>query len=728
MEKNRDKVNILMVDDMPSKLLSYEAILGDLGENLIKATSAREALAALLKDEFAVVLMDVSMPEVDGFELAAMIHEHPRHIETAIIFVSGVHLTDIDRIKAYQRGAVDYVSVPIIAEILRAKVSVFVELYRKRQQLEHVNLELERRVAERTEELQKRNEELQILNKELIRGEESLRQSEYNLQQALSAAEKANRLKDEFLATVSHELRTPLNTILGWAHILQSSRVEPGIAASGLAAIASSAKNQTQIINDILDTERIVNGKMDLQPQSVSLTELLSSAFNTLAHAISAKNIRVTSNFGDGAANMFLYVDPQRLQQVFWNVLSNAVKFSPNGGKIDIEVKRNESEAMISFRDWGKGIGPDFLPFVFERFRQEDSSTTRKFGGLGLGLSIAKHLIELHGGSIGAESEGEGKGAQFIIRLPSTLFTEKSAVPSDEVESTKVKPAASYPNLMRARILFVDDDPNTLAVLAQTFNEIGAEVRSSYSSFVALGVANFWQPDLLVSDIAMPDHDGYWLIRQIRARNSSLREVPAIALTAHASPASQSEALMSGFDGFLAKPVEPGEILEMANRLLETRKASLYGFSTETPISNLNASLRGKKILLLEDDLLFTEVLRMALQAEGFEFRSAATASEAFAIVKEWAPDAIISDLGLPEEDGFAFMQKIRTLPSFGNSGIPVLALSGYGMEEGTRALAAGFRAFKTKPVEPDMVVSFLAELFQTEEGGSQSAERNTRY
>ncbi|HET6266675.1 MAG TPA: response regulator [Acidobacteriota bacterium] len=724
MEKNRDKVNILMVDDMPSKLLSYEAILGDLGENLIKATSAREALAALLKDEFAVVLMDVSMPEVDGFELAAMIHEHPRHIETAIIFVSGVHLSDLDRIKAYQRGAVDYVSVPIIAEILRAKVGVFVELYRKRQQLEQVNLELERRVAERTEELQKRNEELQVLNKELIRGEDSLRQSEHNLQQALSAAEKANRLKDEFLATVSHELRTPLNTILGWSHILQSSRVEPGIAVSGLAAIASSAKNQTQIINDILDTERIVNGKMDLQPQSVSLTELLSSAFNTLAHAISAKNIRVTSNFGEGTTNLFLYVDAQRLQQVFWNVLSNAVKFSPNGGKIDIEVKRNELEASISFQDWGKGISPEFLPFVFERFRQEDSSTTRKFGGLGLGLSIAQHLVELHGGSITAESEGEERGSKFSIHLPSTLFTEKQAVQLEEPEFMPVKAGASFPNLLKARILFVDDDPNTLALLAQTFNEIGAEVRSSHSGFVALGVANFWQPDLLVSDIAMPDHDGYWLIRQIRSGNSSIREIPAIALTAHASPTDQSEALSSGYDGFLAKPIEPGSILDMANRLLDSRKTSLYGFSIETPVSKINEGLRGKKILLLEDDLLFTEVLRMALQAEGLVFRSAATASEAFSIVKEWSPDAIISDLGLPEEDGFAFMEKIRKLPLFEGPGIPVLALSGYGVEEGNRALAAGFRAFKTKPVEPDTVVSFLAELFRNELDGSQSESR----
>lgn len=717
MITNREKVNILMVDDMPSKLLSYEAILAELDENLIKANSAREALEYLLKKEIAVVLMDVSMPEVDGFELAAMIHEHPRHMETAIIFVSGIHLSDVDRVKAYQRGAVDYVSVPIIPEILRAKVSVFVELYRRRQQLEQLNLELERRVAERTEELQKRNEELHTLNKDLLAGEESLRKSQRNLQHALLAAEQASRLKDEFLATVSHELRTPLNAILGWSHILQSSKVEPGILASGLAAIASSAKNQTQIINDILDTERIVNGKMELQPQSVLLADVISSSFNTLAHAISAKNIRITSRFGNGTQGLYLYVDPQRVQQVFWNVLSNAVKFSQPGGKIEVEVERTATEAVISFRDWGKGVSPEFLPFVFERFRQEDSSTTRRFGGLGLGLSIARHLVELHGGTILAESEGENKGAQFSIHLPSTLFTERNTVPQNNFEETSpFKTAVAYTYLSKAKVLLVDDDPNTLALLTQTFKRSGADVRACQSGIVALGVSRSWKPDLVVSDIAMPDHDGYWLIRQIRSGKPAIKNIPAIALTAYASLADQSEALSTGFDTFLPKPIEPDEILDTANRLMETKMAGNQSVHVVAESVNSNSLLSGKKILVVEDDLLFTEVLRLAFQAEGSLFRSAATASEAFEIVREWLPDAIISDLGLPEQDGFALMEQLRTLPTAqGEGSIPVLALSGYGHEEGNRALAAGFRAFKTKPVDPGSLVSYMAELFKTE-------------
>lgn len=559
-----------MVDDMPSKLLSYEAILAELDENLIKATSAREALECLLKREIAVVLMDVSMPEVDGFELAAMIHEHPRHRETAIIFVSGVHLTDIDRVKAYQHGAVDYVSVPVIPEILRAKVSVFVDLYRKRLELEHLNLELERRVAERTEELEKRNDELQKLNTVLIQSEESLRQSQHSLQQALAAAQQASRLKDEFLATVSHELRTPLNAILGWSRILQqSSTADPSVVASALGAIANSAKNQAELINDLLDTERIINGKMNLQPKRVSLTDLLSAALNTLAHAISAKNIRISYRLDEEAHSLFLYADPQRLQQVFWNVLSNAVKFSQPDGAIEIQIERNAAEARIIFQDWGRGISSDFLPFVFDRFRQEDSSTTRKFGGLGLGLSIAKQLIELHGGTITAHSQGEGAGSTFIVHLPSTLFVETPTLTSLNINTSM----STYPNLSGARVLLVDDDTNTLEMLTEAFKAQGSEIRASQSGLVALGMVNAWPPDLLISDVAMPNHDGYWLISQIRSGKSATKDVPAIALTAHATRSDESAALESGFNVFLSKPIEPGDLLAAAVALLENRKS-----------------------------------------------------------------------------------------------------------------------------------------------------------
>lgn len=712
MTSAREKVNILMVDDMPAKLLSYEAILGDLDENLIKATSAREALEQLLKKEIAVVLMDVSMPEVDGFELAAMIHEHPRHGETAIIFVSGVHLSDIDRVKAYQRGAVDYISVPIIPEILRAKVSVFVELYRRRQQLEQVKLELEQRVAERTVELQKRNEELQKLNTDLLNSEESLQETQRNLRKALSAAEQASRLKDEFLATVSHELRTPLNAILGWAHLLQSSSLDPSVYSSGLAAITSSAKNQVQIINDLLDSERIVNGKMTLQPQTVSLADLLSTTLNTLAHAVSAKNIGVFFTFSEDARRLFVYVDQQRLQQVFWNILSNAVKFSPSGGKVEVRMEKDQSEAIVTFQDWGKGIRPEFLPFVFERFRQEDSSTTRRFGGLGLGLSIAKHFIEMHGGTITAESEGEGKGSRITVRLPSTLF--RDAREQQPIEARSAPPEVPFPNVVNARILLVDDDIHTLDVLRQAFMNAGAEIKVCESSVVALRLLDRWQPDLLISDLAMPEHDGYWLIRQIRSSQSILKEIPAIALTAHASRADQDAALAAGFHLFVAKPAEPQKILTVVNGLIERSRNEMKTVLTEPHISTKSAELAGKKILLVEDDPLFTKMLEIAFRAQGLNLRSAGTASEGFRIATDWLPDAIISDLGLPDEDGFSFIGKIRALPSSDRSTVPALALSGYGKEEGNRALAAGFQAYKIKPVDPATLITFLEELFKS--------------
>ena len=542
--------------------------------------------------------------------------------------------------------------------------------------------------------------------------EGSLQQSRQQLQEALAAAEEAGRLKDQFLATVSHELRTPLNAILGWAHLLRLKQLEPDVADSASEAIYVSAKNQGQIIDDLLDVARIVSGKMMLNPQKIVLADVLSEALSTMAHAISAKSLRMDIQFSKGTETISFYADGQRLQQVFWNLLANAVKFTPAGGSIEIHVEQTASEVLIRFRDTGIGIPQDYLPFVFERFRQVDSSTTRQFGGLGLGLSITKHLIELHGGSISAESEGPGAGSTFCVRLPLIPVTAEATILPHMRSSAD--PSLYKMKLPGARIILVDDDENTLRLIERTFDPSGATLRTADSAEKALEICRTWNPELLISDIAMPDYDGYWLIQQLRQLpHAQVAHIPAVALTAYASPADRAKVLASGFQMFVPKPVEPAELLSAANALLQGQRNQPVDQPAVEPVKPVVSLLAGKRVLLVEDDLLTTEVLRHSMEREGMEFRSASKAAQALQIVQEWKPDMIVSDLGLPDEDGYELIKKIRSLSSPELAGLPAIALTGYGKEEGLRAVAAGFHVYKSKPIEPRALVELLNDLMK---------------
>lgn len=545
---------------------------------------------------------------------------------------------------------------------------------------------------------------------EKIRSDFNLRESQQKLQLALASAEEANRIKDEFLATISHELRTPLNTILGWAHMMQSKTNKDPKSISAIDAIYSSAKNQAQIVDDLLDISRIINGKMNLHPEIVLLSEILSASVNTVSHAINAKNINLGVHYTDDTEDICLYGDAQRLQQVFWNLISNAVKFTPADGSIQISVGRSVTEVVVSVKDTGMGIAPEFLPVIFERFRQVDSSTTRKFGGIGLGLSIAKHLVELHGGTIWVESKGRGLGSKFVVTLPLTHLQIQSAPDLLEKSAAEFN-GAVFASLEGKRILLVDDDSDTLKLLAELFDSSSAELRTASSAKEGLQILKQWKPDLLISDIAMPEHDGYWLITQLRSLSAEMKNIPAIALTAYASVADREKVLSAGFQMFVPKPVVPLELLKTARDLLERESfevvKSLPGSSKEFAVSEL-APL---KILLVEDDLLSTDVFRFALEEKGFEFRSASKAADALEILKEWHPDVIVSDLGLPDEDGYSLIKKIRTLPDTQKAAIPAIALTGYGVAEGNAAVSAGFQIFRSKPIDPDTLISVVKEV-----------------
>lgn len=379
---------------------------------------------------------------------------------------------------------------------------------------------------------------------------------------ARSEAEAANRLKDEFLITISHELRTPLNAILGWATLLRTGNLSAEKVQTAIETIERNAKAQTRIVDDLLDTSRIITGKLRFEQQPVSIAGVLMGAIDAMYQTAEAKDITLTLQLTDTG---FVLGDQSRLQQIAWNLLSNAIKFTPRGGRIEVCLTQVDDRAEIQVRDTGIGIRPDFLPFVFDRFRQSDGSTTREFGGLGLGLAIVQHLTELHGGTVQAESAGEGLGATFTVSLP--LLKGQEPAPSQEV--SPALPASGALPLAGVRVLLVEDEADTRDLLVFILEGAGAIVKPAQSAIAALELFSHRQPDVLVSDIGMPEMDGYALIRQIRAWSSSQEQVPAIALTAYAGDLNRQQVLAAGFQLHLAKPIEPDELVQAIVRLLE---------------------------------------------------------------------------------------------------------------------------------------------------------------
>jgi signal transduction histidine kinase/ActR/RegA family two-component response regulator len=378
--------------------------------------------------------------------------------------------------------------------------------------------------------------------------------------EAREQAERANRLKDEFLAVVSHELRSPLNAITGWASLLRLQKHDEQTSRA-IETILRNAKTQAQLINDLLDVSRIVTGQLRLNIRPFQLTSVIEAAIEVVRPSAEAKSIRIQTYLDPAAGPV--PGDPDRLQQVFWNLLSNAVKFTPKGGQVQIRLQRINSHVEVIVADTGKGIEPRLLPVVFERFRQGDSSTTREYGGLGLGLAIVRHLVELHGGVVSAHSGGEGKGAEFVVQLPVSI-----AVRSEGEDELRVHPSVGgnasgrMPSLAGLRILVVDDEPDARDILSAILGDAGAEVAAAGSARQAFDLIDQWGPDVLVSDIGMPGEDGYDLIRKVRALPAENRgQIPAIALTAFARTQDRLKILSAGYQMHLGKPIEPIELV-----------------------------------------------------------------------------------------------------------------------------------------------------------------------
>ncbi|HEY1889868.1 MAG TPA: hybrid sensor histidine kinase/response regulator [Steroidobacteraceae bacterium] len=406
---------ILIVDDLADKRLAYSAILHGLDAEVVMASSGEEALKRVLDGEFATILLDVNMPRMDGLETAELLRQHRNARHTPIILVTA-HADDVQRARGYELGVVDYIQVPVIAPVLRAKVGVFLDLFLTRAALARANLDLESRVAERTAELLRSNERLQAEIEERLRAENEREELLVRERLLRGQAEELSHLKDQFLATMSHELRTPLNAIFGWTTLLRSRRLDEETQARALETIERNARTQKRLIEDLLDVSRIVTGKIALELMDVTPRRVVEGAIATMQPAAQAKEVSIVPVIGEVTG--VLRGDAARLQQVVCNLLSNAIKFTPSGGRVDVELAMSGDHVQISVADTGQGIKREFLPHVFERFRQQDGSISRRHGGLGLGLAIVRHLVDLHSGTVEAQSEGEGQGARFIIRLP----------------------------------------------------------------------------------------------------------------------------------------------------------------------------------------------------------------------------------------------------------------------------------------------------------------------
>jgi signal transduction histidine kinase/DNA-binding response OmpR family regulator len=736
-----EKINILMVDDNAANLLALESILQAPDRNLVSASSGDEALRYLLGTDVAVILLDVYMPGIDGLETAAMIRGREKSRDIPIIFLTADSTGHRHISRGYSLGAVDYILKPVEPDILRSKVAVFVELFKKTEEikrqaellheknieLEEANLQRLGRLIELGQQLAAERDPSRVLEKfchaardivgadhaavGVVEGDDTespyfcrsdangtqdagdarapsagegviaklfsegrtlrlggdgeplagehlppTRLSAHSLlgtpithsgralgwlyltdkigadefseaderlagtlatqvavayesarlyaeaqrqaaalklevaerkqaeeerasmlvreQAARADAERANRTKDEFLATLSHELRTPLTAILGWSRLLRTSKFEGEQLTRALETIERNARSQSQLIDDLLDVSRIITGKLRIDAQPIELVPIVEAAIDSIRPAAEAKSIRFEVALDPSAGRVS--GDADRMQQVVWNLFSNAVKFTPEGGRVEVRLERVDSHARISVADSGVGIDAKFLPFIFDRFRQADGSTTRKHGGLGLGLAIVRHLVELHGGEVSVRSGGTERGSTFSVVLPllegganGSSSTAKDAAPTTgELEAAAATGASPLGGLC---VLVVDDEDDTREWIAAVLRRNGAAVRSCGSAAEALRLLAAWEPDILVSDIGMPREDGYSLIKKVRKSGAGSR-VPAVALTAYASAEDRARALDAGFQEHLVKPVEPEKLVAAIASIVERRR------------------------------------------------------------------------------------------------------------------------------------------------------------
>ena len=561
--KDDEKVNILLVDDQPARLLSYESILGSLGQQLISVQSGDEALQQVLTIELALILLDVSMPGMDGFETAALIHNHPRYQHIPIIFVTGIHVNDLDRLKGYQLGAVDYVSIPIVPEILRSKVAVLVELHCQRKKLQQLNarlaaanarLELDNTTlqAEKNRELEVLNQHLSEANTELAKANQALLIENQERMRVESALKEADHHKDEFLAILAHELRNPLAPIRHAVDIMSRIELEEHSFIWSREVIGRQVTHLTRLVDDLLDISRITHGTIRLHKETMTVQSIIERAIEALAPVIRSRNHELQVECADPFITV--YGDPVRLVQVLGNLLNNAAKFSPRPGLIRLTVEVHEATVEFHVIDSGIGIAAESLPQLFTLFSQIHDNddlfrdASRRHGdsspehGLGIGLALVKRLVELHGGTVDVRSNGLNMGSEFIFSLPVQVAAEPITVEHDEAD-----------DITPRNVLLVDDNADALEGLSLLMELAGHKVFKATDGPQAIKLVEQHRPDIAILDIGMPVMDGYELAQHLRAQAIS-KDMYLIALSGWGQQDDMERAYQAGFNHHLVKP------------------------------------------------------------------------------------------------------------------------------------------------------------------------------
>ena len=634
---------ILNIDDTASSRYTKTRILKQAGYRVIEASTGADGLRALREEAPNLVLCDVNLPDMSGIDVCRTIKTDPLTRSTPVVQISATFVTPHDQLMGLEGGAEIYLTEPVEPVELTTVVRVLLRLHSTERGLVQsearwrsfvdsniigVVICRAERIVEANDaflrligytqqdvadpgifwpaltadeslersraasmELRKRGT-LAPFEKEYIRkdgtriwamvGAASIaeaddrwmafildisdrkhaaveREAAYQREHAArTQAEEATRLKDEFLANLSHELRTPMNAIIGWSHLLKTGRLDEAQRQRAMESIDRGARSQAKLIEDLLDVSRIVSGKLSLSMTPVDLRAVLNAAIDSQRPTAQTKNIRL--ELAAATPDCAVVGDVGRLQQVFLNILSNALKFTPAGGQVIVTLENTEDSARVSIADTGEGISAEFLPYVFDRFRQADGTSTRNHMGLGLGLAIVKHVVEMHGGTVVARSEGIGRGATFIVTLP--LAGEVEGRPRGPIADRM--PGAHVPQAaLGIRVLVVEDDVETRDILAAILDRGGFSYRVATRASEALTVLDDWQPDVIVSDIGMPDMDGYAFARQLRARPAAQGgHIPALALSAFARAEDRELALRSGYQAHIAKPVEPADLVK----------------------------------------------------------------------------------------------------------------------------------------------------------------------